>query len=312
MTDQASATGDGPASPVAHIDTITTALHLPPFWANDPVLWFGQVEAQFTARHITSQATRFGHVLAALPPEVALEIRDLILTPPTERPYDVVKEELIRRTACSEQRRLQQLLHAEELGDRKPTQLLRRMRQLLGSDTADAPILKQLFLQRLPTQVQIVLAAAGNISLEEQARLADKIMDLTDSANPRLNASFQPSRPVTAETRFALARCEPAPPAPESILATVSSLSVSVNQLQASINNLTGLMTALVTRDRDRSPSPAPRRRRPRRFASPRRSPGPRRRPVGSLCWYHHNFGATARNCQPPCSWSGNPSPGDQ
>lgn len=69
--------------------------------------------------------------------------------PRETRPYDRLREELIKRTATSEQRRLQQLLTTKELGDRKPSQLLRRMQQLL-SDTAAAAnsaLIRELFLQ---------------------------------------------------------------------------------------------------------------------------------------------------------------------
>ena len=77
-----------------------------------------------------------------------MEVRDLILKAPDTDPYVTLKEQLIKRTAASEQRRLQQLFNAEELGDRKPTQLLQRMQQFLGekASTTDGSFLRQLFL----------------------------------------------------------------------------------------------------------------------------------------------------------------------
>ena len=71
--------------------------------------------------------TKFDYIISSLSPEFVTEVRYLTLKPPTENPYDKLKEQLTRRTAASEQRKLQQLFTAEELGDRKPTQLLRRM-----------------------------------------------------------------------------------------------------------------------------------------------------------------------------------------
>ena len=110
---------------------------------------------------------KFNYAVASLAPEFATEARDTL------------KGQLITRTAASEQRRLQQLFNAEELGDRKPSQLLRRMQQLLGdkANNTDAAFKRELFLQRLPPNVRMVLASTpdtGNIT--ELAQLADKVM----------------------------------------------------------------------------------------------------------------------------------------
>ena len=83
----------------APIHAIT--LKLPPFWPADPQIWFAQVEAQFSTRGITAQKTKFDHIVACLAPEYATEVRDLILTPPADTPYDALKLCLLRECFTS-------------------------------------------------------------------------------------------------------------------------------------------------------------------------------------------------------------------
>ena len=153
--------GQALPSPICHFDsTMATSAtptiapvssKLPLFWTSDPHVWFIQAEAQFLLCSITTQKTMFEYIVAGLSPEVVVEVRNLLISPPTEDPYQKLKDALIQCTSASTQRLLQQLLNMEELGDRTPTQLLRRMRQLLGDNTtADSPLLRELFLQCLP------------------------------------------------------------------------------------------------------------------------------------------------------------------
>ena len=216
----------------------TVSVKLPPFWPADPQLWFAQVKAQFATRNITAQKTKFGYVVASLSPEFAAEVRDLLLRPPNENPYDVLKEQLIKRTTASDQQRLQQLLSTEELGDRKPTQLLRRMQQLLSDDAStDTALVRELFLQRLPLNVRMVLAStAPNTSLEELAQTADKIVEAA-TPGPSVASVSKPTHSTTAE----------------------------LDQLRSEVATLTNLVKTLARAgsDRRRSPSPNPSRRPP-------------------------------------------------
>ena len=258
--------------PPASVSAVS--VKIPPFWPTDPEVWFAQVEAQFSTRNITSQRTRFDHVIAALAPEIATEIRDLLLSPPDDNPYYVLRTELIKRTAASEQWRLQQLLTSEELGDKKPSQLLRRMQQLLGDSTGPNPdnrFLRELFLQRLPNNVRMVLASAGDMSLEDLAQLADKIMEV---ATPTVSAVH------------------------------ISPLASEVEQLRAEIALLKDALASLQLPSTQRHLSHS---RSSSRAGSRSSSPTPT--PTGnksSLCWYHGRFRDRAKKCVSPCSWSGN------
>ena len=225
---------DPPPAPEADPATVSAAtfhIKLPPFWPADPEVWFAQVEAQFATKRLTAQKSRFHYIVASLSPDIAAEVRDMILSPPVDNPYEALKQQLIKRTADSEQRRLQQLFHAEELGDRKPTQLLRRMQQLLGNRAGvDGSFLKELFLQRLPTNVRMVLASSSATSLEELAELADKVAEV---AAPAI-AAVQPPQ----------------------LLTELEQLRADVAKLQATVKSLTRRRSRTPTRpSRSNSPS---------------------------------------------------------
>ena len=74
-------------------------IKLQPFW---PKLWFAQIELQFATRRITTSQTKFDYVVLSLSPEFATKVRDLLLHPPTETPYEVLKTKLTKRTSASE------------------------------------------------------------------------------------------------------------------------------------------------------------------------------------------------------------------
>ncbi|XP_037529287.1 sterile alpha motif domain-containing protein 1-like [Rhipicephalus sanguineus] len=136
--------------------TNASELKLPHFWPNNPRVWFSQVEARFQLRHITSQESKYLHVVAALPPDIADAVDDVLASTPSDKAYDELKSTVLKRLEVSEQSKLQQLLSHEELGDQRPSQLLHQMRQLLrhqASEERQQPLLRELFLQRLPQYV---------------------------------------------------------------------------------------------------------------------------------------------------------------
>ena len=70
------------------------------------MLWFAQAEAQFHTRGITTEETKFNHIVSALQPEVAVEVRDIVIKQPKDKPYSTLKAEVIKRTSASQQRRV--------------------------------------------------------------------------------------------------------------------------------------------------------------------------------------------------------------
>ncbi|XP_063384866.1 uncharacterized protein LOC134670973 [Cydia fagiglandana] len=238
---------------------------LPPFWADRPAVWFAQAEAQFHLAGIKADMTKFSHVISIIDQRLIGEIEDIIMSPPEHDKYKILKEELIRRLSVSEQQRVERLLSSEELGTRKPSAFLRHLQSLAGSSKDDS-ILRQLWMRRLPGQVQAILTAQSDISLDKLAELADKIMEVTPGPQQACQVTNNSGQP-------------------------------DLNAVMARLEQLTQQVAAMTTRgQRGRS-----RNRSSSRSRSRTNSPASG---ATRLCWYHKKFNTRATKCNPPCNWN--------
>ena len=58
-----------------------TAIKVSPLYPEDPALWFLQLEGQFQLNNITSDNTKYFHVLANLEPSYMTEVKDVLVNP---------------------------------------------------------------------------------------------------------------------------------------------------------------------------------------------------------------------------------------
>ncbi|KAH9384318.1 hypothetical protein HPB48_026311 [Haemaphysalis longicornis] len=176
-------------------DVAVIQLRLPTLVQEVPHIWFAQVEAVFDLYCVTSETTRFRHLLCNLPPQVADEVAYVIGAPLNEAPYPRLKQSILDGSAASKSARLWHLLTHEELGDHRPSQLLNTMRQLVGASSvvSNCALLKELFLQRLPQSTCIVLAAKGDLTLNRAAELADRVHDSTSPSVATLASAAESS-----------------------------------------------------------------------------------------------------------------------
>lgn len=161
------------------IEIARVAIRLPPFWRKNVRVWFLQIESQFVTANIVNEKTKYHHVLGSLDSEIAETISDLISKPISDNAYTDLKTRLLAEFEESEQTKVKKLLSELELGDKRPSALLREMRSLSGAQVTD-DFLKTMFLQRLPTHIRSILATSVE-NLDMLATMADKINEISNS-----------------------------------------------------------------------------------------------------------------------------------
>lgn len=248
-----------------NIELSRVAFKAPPFWDNDPELWFLQVESQFVIANITADTTKFHSVVANLDAKLLAYVKDIIIKPPTENAYTSLKKRILAQFTQSETVRFKQLIQEIQLGDRRPSQLLVHMRNLAAGKVQN-DLLKSLWLQRLPVNIQQILSTCKD-ELDDLATIADKIYEVSNSGNS---------------------------------VSSIAGNETAIDLLRSEIKTLTTEIKRLAN-----VKYPSRSRSRYRKLSSSRRG-NKRQADNLNLCWYHARFAAKAKKCIKPCEWSGN------
>ena len=266
-----------PDKPVAAV-----AVKVPPFWPHDLELWFINLEGQFALANITKQITKFHYVVGNLLPEYARNVRSLLKDPKEATAYDDLKAGLLNSTSTTLQERLQQIVDREELGDRKPSQFLAALQNLMGETPVSDELMRGFFMRRMPPMVCAVLASLpADAPVSQLATVADAV----HAAAP--STAVPPIQQVSAENA-GTPRTSSAP------VGAVGGLSVEdrLARLEQQMANLNKQLKRLSYSDRSRGRSVN------RDKSQERNKEGP--------CFFHRKFGDKARRCEAPCTFSKN------
>lgn len=252
---------------------ITVSAKIPDFWTEMPRLWFAQFET-IMAPQKQGEESKFNIVVSKLGKDSIQQISDILMQPPTEKRYQVLKERLLAVYEESEERQFQKLVSEIELGDQKPSQLLRRMKELAQNARVSEQTLRSLWTTRLPTHVRAVLTVSQDQSLDNLAAIADKIME-----NSRMGEIADLSN--TSQL-----------PLMTELLSQINKLSLEVAALRGQTQNERRRFNGFRNRSRSRS-----------------RSRGPTRTPESPnwLCRFHFRYRNRARTCEQPCNWKKQP-----
>jgi hypothetical protein len=135
---------------VAHV-----AFKIPNFWPHDPTTWLRKMESKFRICNITESSTKYDHLLSALPTEVCSNINDSLveIDENAADTYEQLKGLLMSRYTKDRWARAFELHKFPEIGDMKPSEMMRQMKALLPTDTSPGTYFMAAFLLRLPADM---------------------------------------------------------------------------------------------------------------------------------------------------------------
>lgn len=245
---------------------VSLSSRIPDFWTDQPRVWFIRTEAILAPQKIGDD-TKFNIVVSKLTKEVIQQVTDLLVDPPEQQKFEALRTRLLQIYEESESRRIQKLIGEMELGEQKPSQLLRRMKDLARGKIPDET-LRILWQGHLPQSARAVLAVSEAADIERLSVIADKILETTRPAH--MSEVSQVSTNIS-----------------DRIMAEIAKINVRLNNIDRERS-----------RSRQRSESN-------HRTSQRTRSNSQRRTPRSPdwLCFFHFRFRERANKCVKPCAW---------
>ncbi|XP_046491901.1 uncharacterized protein [Neodiprion pinetum] len=247
---------------------------LPMFWKTNPAAWFIQIESTLRKKKIVSDSAKYDAVVEALDEATICEITDIFFNPPADNRYQHMKDMILKRFTASSERQLQILLSEIQQGDQKPSQLLRKMKEL-ANNRASEELLKTKWLGLLPKTVHSTLKVVRNATLDELAEIADSILENTTNVMCVNTQGEEQTLSVNAiKTHEGKA------------------LETKIDNIEKRLNEIAEWTKTEKNKNKNKENQRS-------RAQSRTRSPSTGRT---GQCYYHRKFGDKSYRCAPPCT----------
>jgi hypothetical protein len=230
-------------------------------------------ESRFRIRGIADELAKFDFLVSSLTKESVRLVLDLVETPPEENPYTALKERLLSSHQLTNFQKIEKLHQLDNLGARKPSELLAQMLELCPRGQEANEFFLFLFLQRLPKELRIMLGDDPGHDARALAAKADKLWAYHSHQQPNSVAAVAAAGSDEDE---------------DAQIAAVRGAAKSRPQWSGQSGS-GGNKKGGGGSGKGAGPSPA---------SLARNSSG--------LCIFHWRFGDKAHNCVSPCSWQGN------
>ena len=301
------------------------SVRLPEFDQTHLSLWLDQVDSVACDFPVSA---RFNILARALPLQHLARLGELPPDRSSPSAYPWLFSRIKEVFLPSPEKRVRELLKNLSLGDRTPSELLAHVRKTLtdaGVQSFDS-LVRPLLMDCFPKEIHgYLLSLKPDVPLDEIADLATRLIE---SFTGRSSISMISPAPSAVSPSFSTFNFQPMAAALPSISAVsypqhsnsgsnvpalsqaqrLAALETKVDSMSCTLLEIQRSLQTLLHR-----PSPtfsAPSSDRRSRSHSRRRSPHPAGTNTSGFCWYHRNYGATARHCDQPCNYQGNSQTG--
>ena len=104
---------------------------------------------------VVSDRSKYNMVVGALDPDTLADVSDILLNPAVEDKFGAFKTRILERLTNPPERQLQKVFSEVHLEGRKPSQLFRHMRALVGNHATE-DVIKARWLTLLPSHMQSI------------------------------------------------------------------------------------------------------------------------------------------------------------
>lgn len=147
--------------------------------------WFAVMDAQFHIAGITVEATKFYHVLSALPPDTIAHIPQVTLTSTNFKELQQVVTDMYEKTKPE---LFERLISKTRLTGR-PSLFLCELREVADKVGVGDDLIRHKFVQSLPSSIAPVLASQRDLSLSQLGKLADELVPLVQGTLATVNVA---------------------------------------------------------------------------------------------------------------------------
>ena len=161
-------------------------IRAPEFMESAVASWFEILDAQFHLRNITTQTTKFYHIVASLPANVVQRLPPAVLR---SQNYDELRQSVISSYERSKPEMLDKLMQTRSMTGR-PSVYMHEMLSIAERIGISDDIVRHKFIQALPPSLAPVIATQKDLTPTQLGSLADELMPLLNKDMPAFQVNY--------------------------------------------------------------------------------------------------------------------------